>query len=176
MGYNTQSSGVRREGPGKSDSPEARNTVPSNLPHPLTLHTESTSSALPFFQGLHVNVQQAHRQASWKTWSCVFQNTSTHRNYPLTCLSQVIYVLCKSTISCMDPKSQGRKKNAFTDKKMQLLHVDSVKGSKNSTTKCLKFMVLKKLSWKPLINRTSFNFVKWFVNSVLVFLIHVSKS
>lgn len=97
-----------------------------------------------FFPAVIWNGLQTHRVANWKSWSCIFQTASTHRNYPITCLPRIIYVMRQSSTSHAFPKSQGRKKNAFADKRMHLLYVDSVKGSKDSKAKCLLSMVLQK--------------------------------
>jgi len=63
---------------------------------------------------------------------------------PLLACHRLFMSCGKSSISRIFPKSQGRKKNGFADKRMQLLYVDSVKSSNNGKAKCLKFVVLKK--------------------------------
>lgn len=116
--------------------------VQASLRHFMSLET-MTTSMLFFFQCLY-EMDCKLTVANWKSWSCIFQTASTHRNYPITCLPRIIYVMGQSSISHAFPKSQGRKKNAFADKRMHLLYVDSVKGSKDSKAKCLLSMVLQK--------------------------------
>lgn len=75
----------------------------------------------------------------------VFSRTQVHTGITLLLACHRLFMSCARAlyaVGIQNPR-EGRK-NAFTDKKMQLLYADSVKGSKNSTTKCLKFMVLMK--------------------------------
>lgn len=119
----------------------------------MSLETMSTSLTPFFSQRLYVNVLQTPTQKgqleNMKLYFPEHKYTQELPHYlPAT------HYLChvaKAVYQVYFQKSQGRKENAFADKKMQLLYVDSVKSSKNSKAKCLKFMVLTKLSWRGLV-------------------------